>query len=407
MLESSYKVFYFAQLVYLFSMRSYFVRYFSREEDGGLVMGGRFSHFLTNRNVKIIYFLWGAGCLLTLIFTNIVASISSFICLVLSRYFFIYLRYKAVGRGNGAPGYMSYWTILYGFLFHAFHNVEAGITLVYTLMNIDFALIMLSAAYYKYRTGYTRGRGIEFGLRNEMWSWAYKAFRRIPLNSFVFKVLNFSSVVVEFAICILLLVPGLEKYGGALLGIMFIILLMVRLGTLPLTMICLSFVIIFIKRDTGTSFEWTYVIVILSVFLLLVSGLVWNWMYFLGIRVPQKLARFLKFAYVITGTIIWSVFTARLTENYIAIKQKRGNEFFSLRAPDVGVHAGITLTTIATYTDYFPQGSKDQENRLRVYIQSMYPKEFDIEVTFYKISFSQNETVLLPTKSIYLPGTGG
>lgn len=405
-LESSYKVFYLAQLIYLLSMRNYFIPYFSKQEDGGLVIGGRFSHFLSKEKVRVIYLFWGIACFLSLILTNKVAWVSSFICLIFSRYFFIYLRYKSVGRGNGAPGYMSYWTISYGFLFGLFQGAETGLALVYTLMKLDFALIMLSAAYYKYRTGYTRGRGIEFGLRNEMWSWGYKVFRRIPLNSVFFKVLNFSSVAVEIAICILLLIPGLEKYAGALLAAMFIILLIVRLGTLPITMLCLSFVIIFMKPGNEIRYEWFHVTSIISTLLLLTLGLAWSWIYYLRLNLPLQIAKVLKFAYVITGTIIWSVFTARLTENYVVIKQIRDDEFYILKAPDAGVHAGISLTTIATYTDYFPQGIKDQENRLRVYIRSMYPREYDIEVTFFRIYFSQNETVLLPIKSIYLLGSG-
>ena len=144
-------------------MRNFFVQYFSSTNQGGLVLSGKFSNFLTRARVKSIYIAWCFFCGISFFSVGLTGFFSSFLCFMFSRYFFIYLRYRSVGRGNGAPGFMSYWTILYGCLFQLFSIFDFQQDAIYLLMKLDFAIIMISAAYYKQRNGYLSGRGCGLG----------------------------------------------------------------------------------------------------------------------------------------------------------------------------------------------------------------------------------------------------
>lgn len=371
-------------------MRNFFVLYFSNSSQGGLVLSGVFSRFLTNFRVKFVYFAWVFLCSVSLLSVGLLGFFSSFVCLLFSRYFFIYLRYRSVGRGNGAPGFMSYWTIFYGCLFQFFSIYAFNESIISTLMKFDFAVIMLSAAYYKQKNGYLSGHGIEYGLQNQMWSYAFKRFQRFPKNGFIYKVLNFSSVITEYAVFLALLIPQTTQLAGFLICAMFVFLgFFVRLGTLPLTMIFLGLVIANPSKENGmlvpfSIINWIFV----AYFFLLVTGLLWAWLYFLKIETPMFIKTLLKISYTLTGSIIWSVFTARLTENLIIVSRKidRGEKL--LYSTDFGVHSGISLTTLATHLDYFPSDRKVQEERIKQYLKTMFKDDYEKEMSFYKITIN-------------------
>jgi hypothetical protein len=371
-------------------MRNFFVQYFSNSNHGGLVLSGTFSRALTSSRVKFVYYVWVVLCSVSLFSVGLIGFSSSFICLLLSRYFFVYLRYRSVGRGNGAPGFMSYWTILYGCLFQFFSIYNFNESTVYTLMKFDFAIVMLSAAYYKQKNGYLSGRGIEFGLQNQMWAYAYKHFQRYPKNGLVYRVLNFSSVVTEYVIFLALMIPLTTKFAGFLICITFVFLgIFVRLGTLPLTMIFLGLILANTSRDQGEIIpfpilDWIF----LGYFFLLVLSLLWAWIYFLKIEIPLFVKPILKISYTITGSIIWSVFTARLTENLIIISRKTDWSETPLYSKDFGVHSGISLTTLATYLDYFPADRQIQEERIKQYLKTMFKDDYEKNMSFYKIAIN-------------------
>ena len=384
--ESAYKVIFLAQLIYLLSISPIFDRYFSHLNYGGLVFQGFLSNFLSKGRVRIIYVTWVVCLILSFSYSGGIAFTCSLICLALSRYFFITLRYNCVGRGNGAPGFMSYWSMLYAtiFQFLEFKSVSAGALIL--LLNADFGIIMLSASYYKYKNGYLHGRGIEFGLKNEMWSWAHRSFLRIPNNSLVFKTLNFLSVAVELLVAIFLFLPGFHKVAAVLLALMFVFLLIfVRLGTLPLTMLALSYVI-FATDDVAQSSSSPTLLKAFCIFyaLIITLGTAWNWIFYFKLRVPKTIELLLKNSYRISGCIIWSVFTARLTENLIRVYKVDNLMKYELKPIDYGVHSGISLTTIATYTDYFPGAMEEQEKRFKIYLEAIYGRTSDLELHFYK-----------------------
>jgi hypothetical protein len=125
-----------------------------------------------------------------------------------------------------------------------------------------------------------------------------------------------------------------------------------------------------------------------GVLLLLSSS--WNWIYYLKLQIPSHLQFVLTKAYSFTGTIIWSVFTARLTENLIHIYTVERNQLKPYKSSDFGVHSGISLTTIATLTDYFPKATDEQESRFEIYLKVIYGGTTNKEIHFYKNRLNGN-----------------
>ncbi len=403
MIESSaYKIMFLAQLVYLISISRFFVKYFSHVDHGGLVMQGFLTQHLTKHRVSFIFASWNIALIFNIFFSGATVIISNLICFFFSRYFFIYLRYRSIGRGNGAPGFMSYWTLTYAVIFQFLETNDIDNGSVVLLMKWDFAIIMLSAAVYKYKTGYLKGRGIEYGLKNEMWTWAYRMFQKVPNDSPIFRILNFLSILVEFLVFLFLLLPGFHRFAAVLLALMFLFLFaFVRLGTLPITMFALSYVYFGVTDyDYKISSPVFLNLLCVSYGLLLIFSLAWNWTYFLKIETQRSLAFTLQKSYLITGSIIWSVFTARLTENLILIQEVAKGQSTAIKSIDFGVHSGISLTTIATYTDYFPEETVEQNRRFEIYLKSLYGNISNKEIFFYKSRGKGNDLEINLIKTI-------
>ena len=82
--------------------------------------------------------------------------------LILCRYFFIHMRWKSVLRGMGAPGFIAYWTGLAVFLLEYTSRFAPALrSLALLVLQVDFALIILSAGVYKFTAGYPKNRGME------------------------------------------------------------------------------------------------------------------------------------------------------------------------------------------------------------------------------------------------------
>ena len=98
--------------------------------------------------------------------------------LVLCRYFFIHMRWKGILRGMGAPGFMAYWTGLAVFLLEYTVALRAGPPAASRCwsLQVDLALIMLSAGVYKFTAGYPRNHGMELGLCNPMWGYWWRRY---------------------------------------------------------------------------------------------------------------------------------------------------------------------------------------------------------------------------------------
>ena len=81
----------------------------------------------------------------------------------------------------GAPGFMSYWCgsgVL--LLEYSVHYAPELRSLVILVIQVDLALIMLSAGFYKLRAGYAQGMGMETGMANPQWAFWPKFFAKQP-----------------------------------------------------------------------------------------------------------------------------------------------------------------------------------------------------------------------------------
>src|SRR5258705_6698415 len=79
---------------------------------------------------------------------------ASIVNLLLCRYFFVHMRWKGVLRGMGAPGFMSYWlAAAVALLEYTTRYAPESRPLAVFVMQVDFALIMLSAGIYKCTAG--------------------------------------------------------------------------------------------------------------------------------------------------------------------------------------------------------------------------------------------------------------
>jgi hypothetical protein len=115
--------------------------------------------------IMITWFL----CALALTFGRWTVG-AALINLLLCRYFFVHMRWKGVLRGMGAPGYMTYWLAAAVFLLEfTLKYAPAVRPLALLVLQVDFALIILSAGVYKCTAGFPRNHGMELGLVNPEW----------------------------------------------------------------------------------------------------------------------------------------------------------------------------------------------------------------------------------------------
>ena len=161
--------------------------------------------------------------------------------LALCRYFFIHMRWKGILRGMGAPGFMAYWTGLAVFLLEytsRFAPDLRGVALL--VLQVDLALIMLSAGVYKFTAGYPRNHGMELGLCNPMWGYWWKWYAARRPDSAVFWTMNQLAWGTEVVAAVLMLIPATRELGAVLLILSFLfILTQIRLGFLcEMVMVC-------------------------------------------------------------------------------------------------------------------------------------------------------------------------
>jgi len=372
------------QTLYLISLLPFYSAYFSNWLNQGLVLSGKFANLLSTRNVHFIFWIWLISSTISFFPSknhySLVNLLFSAISLFFSRYFFVYLRYQSVGRGNGAPGFMIYWYALYGFFFKVFHFLNWNIDILLILLVIDFSLIMTSSATYKFLNGYLANRGIEYGLVNPMWSRFSKFFINLieshyKLSFNIFFSLNLVAILCEYLIAFFILIPNFRDVGALLLVMMFILLLPIKLGTLPLTMFAISYSISDIKLESMNLFNyspWEFLFFITSISVLCLSYL-WVWTFNLELSLNHVVRSFAYKSYIFTGVIIWSVFTWGITKHYIRIAEntdKNGASGTQLFGRDRGVHAGITRATLMTFLERYPKLKTKQRERIRIYLDS-------------------------------------
>lgn len=366
------------------------------------MLSGFASRFLTKIRVRVIYFSWLFLTFFAWVPCSYIDELlrlcSMFICVLFCRYFFVYLRYKSIGRGNGAPGFMVYWLSLYGFLFYICNYLGLDDAFLSLIFLVDFSLIMISAGVYKVLNGYSNGSGIEYGLCNPTWCYFSNYFqslfvlaRSMKKDKLLRGLLNYPSFITEFLIGFSIFFVPLRAFGSLLLFVTFVMLSIIKLGTLPITMISVSVSIYLQDFDVlqdlthFSPLEWIALSYIPCLFL----SYVWVWSFNLGINLPRTLNKLSNFSYQLTGVIIWSVFTREITKHlFVVLGQQRGNSLGSVtvRSVDEGVHSGISRATILTR---FNRGLDDIENlkfRILTYINSDVFKDVRVmEIQCYEV----------------------
>jgi hypothetical protein len=315
---------------------------------------------------------------------------ASAINLLLCHHFFVSSRWKSLSRGLGAPGYMCYWLGAAVFLLElASAAAPSTRSLVVLLLQIDFAMIMLSAGVSKVASGYVRNDGMELGMANPMWGYAWRWSSGLPTEHIVLKTLNHLGWSLELAAAALMLVPlpASRLAGGALIFLSFaFVATQIRLGPLcPMVMACcLLFVSGSYAVPSGgekalvasalAAFAWTYLVLRP----LVTAGLFYN---LYGKKaLPRPFQAVLDRLANFFGIILWRVFTADLINFYVEIFQRsrtNGAETLVSRYDDPtdfrfnNVCEAIVVTTVFTTLKYYSSNPGLFKERLLRYVRTI------------------------------------
>lgn len=348
------------------------------------------------------------------------ALINLFLC----RYFFVHMRWKGVLRGMGAPGFMTYWLAAAVFLLEfTLHYAPHMRPLALLVLQVDFALIMLSAGVYKCTAGFPRNHGMELGLVNPEWGYWWRYYRRKSPNHPLIKTLNQLAWTTEVVAAVLMLIPP-TRFIGAVLIIMsfFFIATHIRLALLC-QMVMLCGVLFFHPNSLGdqlaallvsaspppvyatgpvlTAVNQTLTVVLWAYLCLLpiaYFGIYYN--FFARKRFPQPLQRMLEVYTNFFGIIMWRVFTIDLINFFPKLyhQSRAGGERTlisrygwragSLRFSHVG--ESITLTCLFTTLKYYPSNHGLFTERLLRYARTL-PRPADAVLIFEYIGIAKTQ----------------
>ena len=355
-------------------------------------------------------------CILVLWFLSAVMMVlgqypvwSSFINLLLCRYFFIHMRWKGILRGMGAPGFMTYWLgACVFFLEYGLHMdpSETIRSVAVTLFRFDFAAIMISAGVYKLVCGYPKNEGMEYGMVNPWWGYWWRYYQKVPASHLVFRLLNHLAYGTEIVAGILMLIPATASFGAWLIIVSFIfIATQIRLGFLC-EMVMVS-ALIFMEPGsfadqvirgwfaepalTGQTvsgpvqyLNGTIAWLLLGYILLLPLAHAGLWYNFLRQKaLPGRLQRILELYTNFFGIIIWRVFTIDVVNffaNIYIVEKETGKRTLYSRfgAADWKsrfryLHVGefVCLASIFTTLKYYPTNHALFEERLVRYARTV------------------------------------
>jgi len=325
--------------------------------------------------------------------------------LLLARYFFIQMRWKGVLRGMGAPGFLTYWLGAAVFLleFTARH-APAVRSLALFALQVDFALVMLSAGLYKLSAGYARNEGMEYGLVNPEWGYWWRSWMRLPPGHWLFRMLNHLAWGTEVVAAVCMLLPPTRAWGGILLIVSFaFISTQIRLGLLcEMVMVCGllylppgstpdAWIRLAIPGASGSGLAasaglpWVDGVLTgaLAFYILFLpfahGGLFYN--LYARRRLPGPWQRLLEAYTNFFGMIIWRVFSVDVINFFIRIWRGRrddagGRTLISdygwrggLRYSHVG--ESITVTSLFTTLKYYPSNSPLFTERLVRYARTV------------------------------------
>jgi len=385
-------------------------RFFLSERWGGYAESSWDVDVLQNPvALPLVLAVWLAcGVLITLAVWTLWAA---FVNLLLCRYFFVWMRWKGVLRGMGAPGFMTYWVGLAVFLLELATQYAPGLrSLALLVVQVDFALIILSSGVYKFTAGYPQNHGMELGLVNPEWGYWPKFYRRLAPGHPLIRTLNHLAWSTEVVAAVLMLIPSaiLHLLGALLIVISFIFIsTQIRLGVLcEMVIIC---ALLFIPGGVGDTWlqhlipagvaidsqssgggpAWLQPVLAVGLILyvcllpLAHAGLYFNFYARRSLPKPLQLAldRYTNFF----GIIIWRVFSVDVVNFFIRIYRvskesgqrilvsKWGHPRESLRYSHVA--ESITVTSVFTTLKYYPSNSGLFHQRLLRYARTLGSQE--------------------------------
>lgn len=339
--------------------------------------------------------------------------------LVLARYFCIWMRWRGVLRGMGAPGFMTYWLAVAVFLLEATTRYAPSVRpLALFALQIDLGFIFLAAAIYKLRSGYRHNEGMELGLANPQWGYWWKSYRRVSPGHPLFRVLNQLAWLTELAAAIGMLVPPLRFAGGVVLILTFaFIATQIRLALLC-EMVMLAGVLFFgptsiggqlidgfvaVPATSASPFPPEVVAVVTGLLIAYVVllpfaylGLVYN--LYLRRKLPGALQGVVERYTNTFGIILWRVFSADLVNFTILIHSQPKSDGARTLLSDYRsrlfgrfshVCEMIAITSIFTTLKYYPSNSALFVERLIRYARTI-PVPADDVLVFEYVSIRKN-----------------
>ena len=375
-------------------------RFFLSERWGGYAKSSRAVDAIQNPVVMPVVLAIWLGCAALLV-VGVWTTAAAFVCFLLARYFCIWMRWRGVLRGMGAPGFMTYWLAAAVFLLElSTHHAPELRPLVLLVLQLDLAFIFLAAALYKIRSGYLQNQGMEFGLTNPQWGYWWRAYRSLPPSHPLLRVLNQMAWITELVAALAMLFPPTRFLGGVVLIVTFaFIATQIRLALLC-EMVMLAGVLFFAPDTFGgrlidsalnippvdmtrlppAALQIGAILIAAYVVLLPIAygGLVYNFYFRKRLSRPFQLLleRYTNFF----GIILWRVFSADLVNFMIEIRvQARGagvsallsdyrNALFNRFAH---VCEMIAITSVFTTLKYYPSNADLFKERLLRYARTL------------------------------------
>ena len=409
-------------------------RFFLCERWGGYAESSRSVDILHNpRMYPIIQAVW-IGCMVLLIIGQWTV-LAALINVILARYFFIYMRWKSVSRGMGAPGFIAYWMgmvvlILEFTTAYAPSLFHLGLLLV----QIDFAVIMFSAGFYKLQSGYAQRNGMELGCCNPQWSYFPDFYKKRSPSHWTMQTFNQLAWSMEILGAVMMLIPPLRFLGGLLIFLSFgFILPQIRLGWLTYHDMLCSLVFFhpgslgdqLISQIMPLSLASSNPTLVFHPMLINLIGLLFVGYlillplaqiglysnFYLKYRLPTPFQTMLERYTNFFGMIVWRVFSQDLVNFYIMIyhQPKGGGERTTIthygwkggiwgnRYSHVG--ESILITSLFTTLKYYPSNTQRFQERLLRYSRTL-PVPDGHEIVYEYVSLGKNEDETQVTETI-------
>lgn len=371
---------------------------------------------------QLIFLIW-LNCAI-LITSGYLSVWAAFINLLICRYYFVHMRWKGLARGLGAPGFMTYWLAGVVFLmeYTIFYAPELR-QLALLVLQVDFAFIMLSSGIYKITAGYPQNHGLEYGLINPQWCYWWRFYQPFPARHWWYIFQNQCSWSLQTLAAVLMFIPPLRFWGGALIIFSFLfVLTQIRLGVLC-QMVMIGGFLFFHPDSYGelalqsilpllplsyspplaispfinaclASLLWCYLLLLPLTHL----GLSYN--FYLKKRFPPLIQKWFERYTNFFGLIVWRVFTVNLVNFFIRIYHESKETGERTLYSKFGLFEGgfryshvcesITLTTLFTTLKYYPDDREKFESNLMAYARTL-PCSKEEVLIFKYLSISKQE----------------